>query len=62
MRRDRCRTCPGPRAPERSPRSGPAVRDFAVGDRVAWTQVPGSYAEQVAVPAALAVPVPEAWN
>jgi NADPH2:quinone reductase len=35
------------------------VRDFAVGDRVAWTQVPGSYAEQVAVPAALAVPVPE---
>ncbi len=38
---------------------GPAVRDFAVGDRVAWTQVPASYAEQVAVPAALAVPVPE---
>jgi len=38
---------------------GPAVRDFAVGDRVAWTQVPGSYAEQAAVPAALAVPVPE---
>ncbi|HEX9354384.1 MAG TPA: quinone oxidoreductase [Streptosporangiaceae bacterium] len=37
---------------------GPAVRDFAVGDRVAWTQVPGSYAEQAAVPAALAVPVP----
>jgi NADPH2:quinone reductase len=38
---------------------GPGVRDFAVGDRVAWTQVPASYAEQVAVPAALAVPVPE---
>ncbi|MDX6333744.1 MAG: NADPH:quinone reductase [Streptosporangiaceae bacterium] len=38
---------------------GPAVRDFAVGDRVAWTQVPGSYAEQVALPAALAVPVPD---
>ena len=38
---------------------GPAVRDFSVGDRVAWTQVPGSYAEQAAVPAALAVPVPE---
>jgi NADPH2:quinone reductase len=38
---------------------GPAVRDFAVGDRVAWTQVPGSYAEQVAVPAALAVSVPD---
>jgi NADPH2:quinone reductase len=39
--------------------AGPSVRDFAVGDRVAWTHVPGSYAEQVAVPAALAVPVPE---
>jgi NADPH:quinone reductase len=38
---------------------GPGVSDFAVGDRVAWTQGPGSYAEQVAVPAALAVPVPE---
>ena len=41
---------------------GPAVRDFAVGDRVAWTQVPGSYAEQAAVPAALAVPVPETMD
>ena len=41
---------------------GPAVRDFAVGDRVAWTQVPGSYAEQAAVPAALAVPVPEGMD
>jgi NADPH2:quinone reductase len=38
---------------------GPGVSDFAGGDRVAWTQAPGSYAEQVAVPAALAVPVPE---
>ena len=38
---------------------GPEVSDFAVGDRVAWTQGPGSYAEQVAVPAARAVPVPE---
>jgi len=38
---------------------GPGVHDFAVGDRVVWTQVPASYAEQVAVPAALAVPVPE---
>ena len=35
------------------------VRDFAVGDRVVWTQVPGSYAEQVAVDARQAVPVPE---
>ena len=41
---------------------GPAVRDFAVGDRVAWTQVPGSYAERAAVPAALAVPVPEGMD
>jgi NADPH:quinone reductase len=38
---------------------GPGVSDFAVGDRVAWTQGPGSYAEQVAVPAAVAVPVPD---
>ncbi len=38
---------------------GPGVSDFAVGEPVAWTQGPGSYAEQVAVPAALAVPVPE---
>ena len=41
---------------------GPGVRDFAAGDRVAWTQVPGSYAEQVAVPATLAVTVPEGVN
>jgi NADPH2:quinone reductase len=37
---------------------GPGVSGFAVGDRVAWTGVPGSYAEQVAVPADSAVPVP----
>jgi NADPH:quinone reductase len=41
---------------------GPGVRDFAVGDRVAWTQVPRSYAEQVAVPVTLAVPVPEGMD
>jgi NADPH2:quinone reductase len=41
---------------------GPGVSDFAVADRVAWTQVPASYAEQVAVPAALAVPVPEGMD
>ena len=41
---------------------GPEVSGFAAGDRVAWTQVPGSYAEQVAVPAALAVPVPEGMD
>lgn len=38
---------------------GPGVTDFAEGDRVAWTGVPSSYAEQVAVPADRAVPVPE---
>lgn len=42
--------------------AGPGVSDFAVGDRVAWTQVPGSYAEQVAVPVTLAVPVPEGMD
>jgi NADPH:quinone reductase len=38
---------------------GPGVSDFAEGDRVAWTGVPGSYAEQVVVPADRAVPVPD---
>jgi len=38
---------------------GSAVRDLAVGDRIAWSACPGSYAEQVAVPAAVAVPVPD---
>jgi NADPH2:quinone reductase len=38
---------------------GPDVTGFAVGDRVAWTAAPGSYAEQVAVPAVGAVPVPD---
>ncbi|MFC6094106.1 quinone oxidoreductase family protein [Saccharothrix lopnurensis] len=38
---------------------GPDVAGFAVGDRVAWSQAPGSYAEQVVVPAAGAVAVPE---
>ncbi|MGM1065425.1 quinone oxidoreductase family protein, partial [Saccharothrix sp. Mg75] len=39
---------------------GADVAGFAVGDRVAWAQAPGSYAEQVVVPAAQAVPVPDA--
>ncbi|WP_309116697.1 quinone oxidoreductase [Saccharothrix sp.] len=39
---------------------GPDVTGFAVGDRVAWAHAPGSYAEQAIVPAAAAVPVPEA--
>jgi NADPH2:quinone reductase len=38
---------------------GPDVTGFAVGDRVAWTAAPGSYAEQVVVPAVGAVPVPD---
>ncbi len=33
---------------------------FAVGDRVAWANVPGGYAERVILPAAVAVPVPDA--
>jgi NADPH:quinone reductase len=38
---------------------GDGVDDIAVGDRVAWTNTLGSYAEQVAVPADEAVPVPD---
>ena len=38
---------------------GAGVTDFSPGDRVAWAAGPGSYAEQVAVPAAAAVRVPE---
>jgi NADPH:quinone reductase len=38
---------------------GPDVAGFAVGDRVAWTGVPGCYAEQVLVPATAAVAVPD---
>ncbi|MGY0021448.1 quinone oxidoreductase family protein [Streptomyces sp. YJ-C3] len=38
---------------------GEGVHDFAVGDRVAWVSVPGSYAERIAVPADRVVPVPD---
>jgi NADPH2:quinone reductase len=38
---------------------GAGVTDLAVGDRVAWSDTLGTYAEAVAVPAAKAVPVPE---
>ncbi|MGN6246444.1 MAG: quinone oxidoreductase family protein [Motilibacteraceae bacterium] len=38
---------------------GEGVQDVAVGDRVAWSQAQGSYAEQVLVPADKAVPVPD---
>ena len=40
-------------------RVGEGVTDVAVGDRVAWHDAPGSYAERVVVPAALTVPVPD---
>jgi NADPH2:quinone reductase len=39
---------------------GEGVAGVAVGDRVAWNNAQGSYAEQVVVPAARAVPVPDA--
>jgi len=38
--------------------AGEGVTDFAPGDHVAWAMTRGSYAEQVVVPAAGAVPVP----
>lgn len=38
---------------------GEDVTGFAAGDRVAWTDVPGSYAQQVVVPAKSAFPVPD---
>jgi NADPH2:quinone reductase len=38
---------------------GEGARDVDVGDRVAWTGVPGSYADRVVVPAERAVPVPD---
>jgi NADPH2:quinone reductase len=38
---------------------GDGVTAFAVGDRVAWAECLGSYAELVAVPADKAVPVPD---
>ncbi|MGI5244285.1 quinone oxidoreductase family protein [Dactylosporangium sp. CA-139066] len=38
---------------------GDGVRGLAPGDRVAWTAVPGSHAEQALVPAERLVPVPD---
>lgn len=38
---------------------GKDVEDFSPGQRVAWTDVSGSYAEQVAIPAGRAVTVPD---
>jgi NADPH2:quinone reductase len=37
---------------------GPEVKDVKVGDRVAWTSVPGAYAEYAAVPAERLVVLP----
>jgi NADPH:quinone reductase len=39
--------------------AGPGVTGFTPGQRVAWTNVPGSYATHALVPAEKAVPVPE---
>jgi NADPH2:quinone reductase len=38
---------------------GEGVTGFSVGDRVAWCNVPGAYAERAAVPADRLVPVPD---
>ncbi|OLT23603.1 NADPH:quinone reductase [Actinomadura sp. CNU-125] len=38
---------------------GPGVDGFAVGDRVAWSNVQGAYAERAVVPAESVVPVPD---
>ena len=38
---------------------GESVPEFSAGDRVAWSNAPGSYAEQIALDAMRAVPVPE---
>ncbi|MFF4837474.1 quinone oxidoreductase family protein [Streptomyces sp. NPDC001315] len=38
---------------------GEGVSGFAIGDRVAWVSVYGSYAEKIAVPADQVVPVPD---
>jgi NADPH2:quinone reductase len=39
---------------------GPGVDGLSVGDRVAWSSTPGSYAEEVVVPADVLVKVPPA--
>jgi NADPH2:quinone reductase len=41
---------------------GSGVSDFVEGDRVAWADVPGSYAERLLVPAHRAVPVPDSLD
>lgn len=39
--------------------AGEGVTQFSAGDRVAWSEGPGSYAERVAIAAENAVPVPD---
>lgn len=50
---------PGLEAVGRVRALGEGVTGFAVGDRVAWADVIGSYAELTAAPAGRAVPVPD---
>jgi len=38
---------------------GGGVKDFQLGQRVAWAYAPGSYAEKVVIPASSLVPVPD---
>ena len=50
---------PGVEAAGRVSALGAGVTDFAIGDRVTWVYAYGTYAEQIAVSAAAAVPVPD---
>lgn len=38
---------------------GPGVTDLAVGQRVSWIYVPGSYADRIVAPASALVPIPD---
>jgi NADPH2:quinone reductase len=49
---------PGVEAAGRVSGLGAGVTCFAIGDRVAWVYAYGTYAEQIALPAASAVPIP----
>ena len=42
--------------------AGPGAKGFGPGDRVAWTGLPGCYAEQVVIPADRAVAVPDGMD